>query len=215
MPEDPKPADKIAQGNEEATPLRDRVGRFLYDNPTFALTLIYIDLSGIGLLYAFLFYRQLGVQILDFTEVGDFLLIAFRFPIVILVALLSQAIALVFLALTSVVQRWNMGIRLYLPVILVFLTGLMIVGLAFWHAEAIKQGGQSNMTIHPKMTVQYRQFENSTGQVTIKGLTFVGATQRVAFFYNLGDEETLVIPQSQIVSMRVLQQDVKLPGQEE
>jgi hypothetical protein len=91
----------------------------------------------------------------------------------------------------------------------------MIVGLAFWHAEAIKQGGQSNMTIHPKMTVQYRQFENSTGQVTIKGLTFVGATQRVAFFYNLGDEETLVIPQSQIVSMRVLQQDVKLPGQEE
>jgi hypothetical protein len=105
--------------------------------------------------------------------------------------------------------------RFYLPLIFVALTASMVLWLAFSQAEAIKQGEQPMTTIHPKMTVQYRQFSDSAGQVTEKDLTLVGSTLRVTFFYDLGAKAMLVIPHSQIVAMKVSERDVKLPGQEE
>jgi hypothetical protein len=99
MPKDPKLADEIAKGPGENTPPLVKGWKFLRDNLTFALTLIYIDLTVIGFSYAFLFYRQLGVQIVDFADVGDFFLIAVRFPLVTLMVSLGQIILISFLFL--------------------------------------------------------------------------------------------------------------------
>lgn len=53
---------------------------------------MYVDLTGIGLLYAFLLYREFGIHILDFAEIGDFLLAAFKAPRVTLSVLLAQVL---------------------------------------------------------------------------------------------------------------------------
>jgi hypothetical protein len=51
--------------------------------------------------------------------------------------------------------------------------------------------------------VRYRSFSGSSGQVTVSGLEFIGGTQRAAFFYDADAKRTIVIPQTQIVSIEV------------
>jgi hypothetical protein len=66
----------------------------------------------------------------------------------------------------------------------------------------MKQGEQA------QTTVQYRTFSGpSTGQVTKSGLKLMGSTQKVIFFYDDKNERTIVIPQAQIVSIGVPEQD--------
>jgi hypothetical protein len=55
----------------------------------------------------------------------------------------------------------------------------------------------------PTVDVRYRSFSGSAGQVTKPGLELIGTTQRVAFFYDVDEKRTIVIPQAQIVSIEV------------
>jgi hypothetical protein len=64
-------------------------------------------------------------------------------------------------------------------------------------AQSIKHGEG------PTVEVQYRSFRGSAGQVSKPGLVLLGATQRAVFFYDVNSEQSLVIPQAQIVSIEV------------
>jgi hypothetical protein len=64
-------------------------------------------------------------------------------------------------------------------------------------ASSIKAGETSSVD------VRYRSFKGSAGQVTVPGLGFIGATEKAAFFYDVDDKRTIVIPQVQIVSIEV------------
>jgi hypothetical protein len=61
----------------------------------------------------------------------------------------------------------------------------------------------------PAVDVRYRSFSGSADPVTTSGLQHIGATQKFAFFYDVNDKDnekdnhTLVIPQAQIVSIKV------------
>jgi hypothetical protein len=63
---------------------------FFREHPTFFLTLMYVNLTGIGILYSLIFYRQFGINIFDFAEIGDFLLAAFKASAVTFSAVLAQ-----------------------------------------------------------------------------------------------------------------------------
>jgi hypothetical protein len=66
------------------------VRSFFRENPTLLLSLMCVDLTGIGILYSLIFYRQFGINIFDFAEIGDFLLAAFKAPGVTFSVLLAQ-----------------------------------------------------------------------------------------------------------------------------
>ena len=62
------------------------------ESPTLLLTLIYLSLTFVGLVHDWWFYRYFGINILEFSETGDFLLAALRNPLVIILSLLPIAI---------------------------------------------------------------------------------------------------------------------------
>jgi hypothetical protein len=85
--------------------------------------------------------------------------------------------------------------------ILASLTFLVPYYFASRTASSIKDGEK------PAVDVRYRSFSGSAGQVTEPELELIGATQKAAFFYDVGEKRTIVIPQAQIVSIEVPEQD--------
>ncbi|MEE9142825.1 MAG: hypothetical protein V3U59_08935 [Gammaproteobacteria bacterium] len=61
---------------ERTSPLR-----WFGENPALLLTALYLLASAIGMLFAWVYFREFGINIFHYTEVGDFLLASFREPI--------------------------------------------------------------------------------------------------------------------------------------
>jgi hypothetical protein len=213
-----------------------KVRSFCRENPTLLLSLMYVDLTGIGILYSLLFYRQFGINIFDFAEIGDFLLAAFKAPGVTFFVLLAQVGLLLLLVamrmtwreyvtrpdqrteeiqadqrteeikefahLRRSIYRGETMVRalgVLIVAITLLLTAALPPRLANSQADAIKQGEQ------PQVTVQHRNFSRSAEQVTEPGLHLIGATQNTVFFYDVSEKRTIMVPQSQIVSIEVPQ----------
>lgn len=62
---------------------------FFLQNPALVLSLSYLFISGLGLLYETFHFRQFGINILDYSEASDFFLMALKRPEVILLLLLT------------------------------------------------------------------------------------------------------------------------------
>jgi hypothetical protein len=111
MPEESKQKDKDAQGKEPQATRRGKVKGFFREHPTFFLTLMYVDLTGIGILYTLIFYRQFGINIFDFAEIGDFLLAAFKAPAITFLVLLAQVLLIILFTLILrplLAQVWSL-----------------------------------------------------------------------------------------------------------
>lgn len=62
--------------------------RIAREHPTLILTLTYLGMTFVGLVYDLWFYAYFRINILDYSETGDFLLSAVRNPLVIILSLL-------------------------------------------------------------------------------------------------------------------------------
>ena len=74
---------------------------FIRSNPAFIITLIYIWVSVIGGLQANLHFSQYGIEVFDFAEANDFLLVAFSRPWSLLVSTMSLLTVVSFVLLVS------------------------------------------------------------------------------------------------------------------
>lgn len=61
-----------------------KIKGFFLDNPTLALTLLYLYVTAVGMLYSAVLYRKFGINIFDYAEIADFLLAALKNPEAIL-----------------------------------------------------------------------------------------------------------------------------------
>jgi|SRR5215211_387871 hypothetical protein len=201
----------------------DEIKGFFLDNPTLALTLAYLYVTAIGMLYSAVLYGRFGINIFDHSEIVDFILAAFKNPIAILLgALQGAALALSYYVVMPVMRWWrakrmilepeqeerlsDIAKRAYRRSILtsaVLITAFLI--LFFTYAAADAAAFSIEHDYNQKVEVRYRSFSGSAGQVTMPGLQFIGATQRAVFFYDADHKHTIVIPQSQIVSIEVPQ----------
>ena len=59
-------------------------GKVIREHPTLVLTLAYLGLTAVGMIHDLWFYRYFQINILDYSETGDFLLAAMRNPLVII-----------------------------------------------------------------------------------------------------------------------------------
>jgi hypothetical protein len=235
-------------------PKKDNIQGYLKElflaNPTAILSLMYLYVTAIGMLYSLVLYRNFEISILDYSEIGDFLLAAFKNPIAFLSGGVVTAVGVVWLLYReSVVRRalaeleterrefvamergseilreaeasrrdadeikeqhqrfadevWaderrgRVRTAFILALISIFISFILPIYSATRTASAIKEG-QS-----PAVDVRHRSFSGSEGQVTEPDLMFIGATQKVAFFYDANAKRTIVIPQAQIVSIEV------------
>ncbi len=55
-----------------------RVWDYLAANPTFLLTILFLCISGLGLLYEYVLFAEFGINVLDYSEAADFFLAAFK-----------------------------------------------------------------------------------------------------------------------------------------
>lgn len=96
-----KQEDSVVQGTEENYRW-GKIARYLFDNLTSALTLLYIYVTAIGMIYSWVLYGRFEINIFDYSEVGDFLLAAFKIP----AGLFVSAFIFVPLYLGGVFMAW-------------------------------------------------------------------------------------------------------------
>lgn len=68
---------------------RLRVPNWLRENPGLVLSALYLLLSAVGLLYQFLFFRRFKLNVLEFSDATDFLMVVVREPLTIAMASLG------------------------------------------------------------------------------------------------------------------------------
>lgn len=73
------------QGDDAANQLMQRCGQFAKENPSLALTLLYLMMSLIGLLFQSALLYRFGLNVLPYLEITDFLLSALTHPKVVAV----------------------------------------------------------------------------------------------------------------------------------
>lgn len=55
--------------------------RMTRDHPSLLLTLAYLLVSAIGVIYSYFFYREIGINIVKFVDLSEFLLASIQEPI--------------------------------------------------------------------------------------------------------------------------------------
>jgi hypothetical protein len=177
-----------------------RVLRYFLEHYTLVFSLLYGYVTVLGLIYATFLYRKFEINIFDYAEISDFLLAALRNPVALYGGALVVATIGFDIILSGPRRTW---IRT-LASILNILFAILIIGYAVDEtAYSLKAG------FEPKVEVRYRSYSGTADPVTEPGLEIIGATQKVVFFYDVNDKDneednhTLVIPQTQIVSIEV------------
>ena len=57
-----------------------KIAKYLVDNPTVMVTVIYVTLSGLGLVYEYTLFSNFGVNIIEYSDPADFFLAALKRP---------------------------------------------------------------------------------------------------------------------------------------
>ncbi|MCG8434842.1 MAG: hypothetical protein MJA83_12500 [Gammaproteobacteria bacterium] len=187
-------------------------------NPGFALTLVYLLASMIGMMFSWALYTRFEINYFDYAEISDFLLAAIREPQTFLVA--AGAIPVVWLfyrsslyfygkftedKLTHKIIRWSVDFnsRTHSNLIVqIFIFAaysvLFVTAYARWKHEQIITGNGRYVS------VKLAEHAGPAFAGIDDGKTlFIGATQRVVFLYEPANERALIIPYENIAGILV------------
>ena len=95
MAEEPKRQDEPARVSVENIRWVEtknwwgNIAKHLLNHATLVLTLLYLYAAAIGMIYSGVLYGRFGINIFDYSEIGNFLLTAFKNPIAFLVVVLQ------------------------------------------------------------------------------------------------------------------------------
>ena len=191
---------------------REWIGRLLRDNPGLALTLGYIMASLVGLLFSWSLLHRFGLNIMDYTEVTDFLTAALREPLTFVVA--GSAIPVVYLLRwlagkervywqrhppnNKLLQRYcNMADQAYrdpLTEVFVFVAyAFLFISLySDWKAEQIQAGHGHRVDVE----IGWEDEAERLSRI------LVGGTTRFLFVYDVAGQRMEAIPHESV--LRVL-----------
>lgn len=184
---------------------------WLRENPGLFLTGIYVAASIIGVLYHFLLFRRFGVNVLEFSEASDFLMVVVRDPLTVGLALLGVPFYMVYGELTTPLSRWSRRhfaalrstpekrrkmherIRPWWPLMQGSFIGiyaiLFVMVYSTWRAKEIRAGE------FRKVSVEYKtDSPRPDGSLRIEGLGLLGTTSRFVFLYDPTNRRTEVVP---------------------
>ena len=204
----PPDLDRYFEESVEIWQLRLGIPRWLKDNPGLVLTGAYVLASLIGIAYTFTFFRRFRINVLDFTEVTDFLVVVIREPATIALALSSVPLYWLYMRTTMpwmnrLRKRWPaiagdpakfqerlvMARRIapYTQVAFVIVyAGLFLLIYSAWQASRVRAGS------YPKVTVELKTETGVSGQPITA--TLLGTTARFLFIYRPETRRAEAIP---------------------
>lgn len=176
---------------------------FLKEHPAIIGTLIYLQVSAVGIIYIWTLLSSFGVNVFDYAEANDFLLAAFKQPLAYFMGMLTVLSLLVQVILLRY-RRRKMGrpVRTPFRILMVFIITAIVYTFipAFIFgradAQAIIEGNSGFISLQLKA----RQDE-VTELISENKLSIIGTTDKFVFFYDHDCEKCIVIPTSNIGSL--------------
>ena len=151
--------------------------RVVVKNATLVITVLYIYVTGIGLLYSRALYRKFGIDIFDYSEIGDFFLAAFKYPSALLITAEAAALGLIILVWGEIMDKmgnrmdptpeagfmWTWGAIINAGLVIVFIVVVPVLLSYDFSDDAASSIKDSKP---PSVIVHYRTYSGSAGQVT-------------------------------------------------
>ena len=214
-PTHPASEEALLEEELEVWRLRFTIPGWLRDNPGLVLTGAYVLASLIGMGYIFQFYRRFRINVLEFTEVSDFLVVVVREPATIALALSSIPLYCIYMRasmpwMQAAQRRWprlrgdiakreqrlamarRMAPYIQAGFIVVYATLFMLLYSAY-QASRVRSGD------FPQVTVEYKSdAAPGAGPVTA---TLLGTTSRFLFVYRPETRRAEAIPFDSIVRL--------------
>jgi hypothetical protein len=228
-------SNATSTGSNNRDPLVERlrpIGRFFWEHPAIVGSLLYLQVTTVGVVYSWVLFRAFDINVFDYAEANDFLLAAFKDPIVFGMSILTLIFFTAFLGglWSWMRRRRGKGIELaeleqqltvrrvdstaktpktnagsLLPTLLLALVALIIILYSLVPPSLFAGTAAARLqssSYEPLTSVQYRATSGSNEQTTETGLRVIGTTQSFVFFYDKKDSRTLIIPTAQIVEMK-------------
>jgi hypothetical protein len=200
--------EALLQEELEIWRLRFTVPPWLRDNPGLVLTGAYVLASLVGMAYIFHFFRRFRINVLEFTEVSDFLVVVVREPATIALALSSIPLYWIYMRTTMpfmqrLQRRWPklkgnpakrqqklVMARRMAPYVQ---AGFVIVyAMLFMLLYSAYQASRVRAGRFPVVTVEYKtDAAPAIGPVTA---TLLGTTSRFLFVYRPETRRAEAIP---------------------
>lgn len=187
---------------------RLRVPRWLQDNPGLVFTALYLALSVVGLLYQFLFFRRFRLNVLEFSDATDFLMVVVREPLTIAMASLGLFFYWGYMWSTLRVMEWyyrrwpksrkdpaklaasREKARKMVPsaqAMFIATYALLFTMLySTWQAKRARQGDFPKVTVHFKV--------DAAGPTSPFEATLLGTTSRFVFIYRSETKRAEALP---------------------
>ena len=211
----PPEQEALFQEELEVWRLHFTVPPWLRDNPGLVLTGAYVLASLIGMAYIFHFYRRFRINVLEFTEVSDFLVVVVREPATIALALSSIPLYWIYMRTTMpwmqrLQRRWpklggdlarrRQKLELARRIAPYVQAGFVIVyAMLFMLLYSAYQASRVRTGRFPVVTVEYKtDAAPGTGPVTA---TLLGTTSRFLFVYRPETRRAEAIPFDGIVRL--------------
>ena len=176
---------------------------FLKEHPAIIGTLIYIQVSTVGIVYIWTLLSSFGVNVFDYAEANDFLLAAFKQPLAYITGILTCIIMLADVMLLRYVRR-KRGKIVLIPrkllaiglVTALCYTFLPAVYFGRLDARKIKQGTSGLISLKLK-----GKPEEVDSLLPKDKLSLIGTTDKFLFFYSNDCNKCVIVPVSNIGSL--------------
>lgn len=172
---------------------------FIKAHPAIVATILYLQLTFIGAFFSWTLFNEFGVDVFDFIEANDLLLIGFKE--LSMFASLPITLLIVFLASRFTSKR---RIRVYWGCVIGAMLALTFMAPYVSGKAAAHRIRSSKVSL---VTLRLRGSES----VPDGGISLIGVTERFAFFYVHGQETTFIAPVASIAS---IQTRAKAPASE-
>ena len=200
--------EALLQEELEIWRLRFTIPGWLRDNPGLVLTGAYVLASLIGMAYIFHFFRRFRINVLEFTEVSDFLVVVVREPATIALALSSIPLYWIYMRTSMPVmqrmqRRWprlggnpakrRQKIEIARKMAPYVQAGFVIVyAMLFMLLYSAYQASRVRDGRFPVVTVEYKT-DAVTGDGPVTA-TLLGTTSRFLFVYRPETRRAEAIP---------------------
>lgn len=208
---------------EESFPalsLKLAVPDWLRANPGLGLTLAYLILNAVGVACSWAFYRNLGVNFLDFAETTDFVIAVIREPLPVLLVVLSlpfymfygaamvrlfRFLRRVWLGFARWAQRAEAKPRAAYSSATVVTSQNLFIGiyaLLFVMIYSRYQAGKIRAGGFQPVTEEFKAEALRDNAATWSG-ALVGTTTRFLFFYDIAAKRVEVVPLDAVARLRL------------
>ncbi len=188
-------------------------GKVLFrEHPALAVTMLYALVSAIGLLFNWSLFRQFGVNVFNFMEVGDFLLAALREPLTFVLSATALVVTYLIQRLGALELRWLTGrkdkgrfwagyywfSRTINNHAVTGLVGFLLYCYLFLALYADHKSDQIRAGVARQVSVE---LASESDHIEGRPIAFLGATNRFVFLFDVAADTTHIIPHENLSVM--------------